>query len=245
MSAPSQVTRALIALRERIFSGVLRPGERLAEIPLAEAIGVSRTPVRLALAELEKEGLVEPAPGGGFLVRSFTAREIDDAIELRGTLEGMAARLAAEHGASRALSRALADCLAEGDAALAGSDLSAEALQRYAEMNRRFHALIAEAAGNAALLRALAMVSAIPFASASALVPSPGSSAARHRLLLYAHQQHHAIVEAIGRSQGARAEALMREHACNTRANLRLILEAGDAAPPGFRTLVSGRIAAA
>jgi GntR family transcriptional regulator of vanillate catabolism len=76
-------------------------------------------------------------------------------------------------------------------------------------------------------------------------VPSPGSSARRHRLLTHAHHQHHAVAEAILGGQGSRAEALMREHARNARTNLRLILEAGDAAPPGFRALVSGRIAAA
>ncbi|WP_270938317.1 GntR family transcriptional regulator, partial [Falsiroseomonas oryzae] len=52
-----QAARALIELRARIFTGRLRAGERLAEIPLAEALGMSRTPVRLALAELQAEGL--------------------------------------------------------------------------------------------------------------------------------------------------------------------------------------------
>ena len=62
----------------------------------SERLGVSRTPLRLALSTLAHEGLLEPLPGGGFVVRSFTRADVSDAIELRGVLEGTAARLAAE-----------------------------------------------------------------------------------------------------------------------------------------------------
>jgi GntR family transcriptional regulator, vanillate catabolism transcriptional regulator len=231
----SQVTRVLLGLRERIFSGALKPGERLAEIPLAEALGASRTPVRLALAELEREGLVVAVPSGGFAVRGFTVREIEDAIALRGTLEGMAARLVAEHGVSRRLARELADCLEAGDAAVAeGSE------QAYAEMNARFHAAIVEASENAALIRALAQVSALPFASASALVADARSAAPRRALLAQAQHQHHLLVEALRAGQGARAEALAREHAENARRNLRLILDS-DAPPASVAQLLALR----
>ncbi len=98
-------------------------------------------------------------------------------------------------------------------------------------MNDRLHAIILEGAGNAALARALAAVTALPFASASALVPHEGSQAARHALLRHAHHQHHLLVEALTAGQGARAEALMREHAENARRNLRLILAAGEPGP--------------
>lgn len=232
MAVTGQAARALIELRARIFTGRLRAGERLAEIPLAEALGMSRTPVRLALAELQSEGLVVPAPGGGFAVRAFTAREIDDAIAVRGQLEGMAARLVAEHGVPRGLSRRLRDALEQGDAALARGVMDAEATDAYVAMNGAFHGAILEAAGNAALSRAVAMVEALPFAAASALVPSPASGPQRHRLLTFAHQQHHLLVEALEAGQGMRAEALAREHADAARRNLRLILESGDAEGP-------------
>ncbi|MGG5823243.1 GntR family transcriptional regulator [Falsiroseomonas sp. HW251] len=232
MAVTGQASRALIELRARIFTGQLRAGERLAEIPLAEALGMSRTPVRLALAELQSEGLVVPASGGGFAVRAFTAREIDDAIAVRGQLEGMAARLVAEHGVARGLSRRLHDALDQGDAALARGVMDAEATDAYVAMNAALHGAILEAAGNAALSRAVAMVEALPFAGASALVPSPASGPQRHRLLTFAHQQHHLLVEALEAGQGMRAEALAREHADNARRNLRLILESGDAEGP-------------
>ncbi len=237
MAVTGQAARALIALRARIFTGGLRAGERLAEIPLAEALGMSRTPVRLALAELQAEGLVVPASGGGFCVRAFTAREIDDAIALRGQLEGMAARLVAEHGVPRGLARRLRAALAEGDSALARGVLDEEALEAYAAMNAALHAAIVEAAGNAALARALATVEALPFAGASALLPAGANDPSRFRLLALAHEQHHLLVEALEAGQGTRAEALAREHADVARRNLKLILDAGG--PHGPAALIA------
>lgn len=229
-------TRIAHTLRARIFAGEHPPGSRLAEIPLAEALGVSRTPIRLALAQLEAEGLVLASPGGGFLVRRFTLPEIEDAIAVRGQLEGMAARLAAEQGLAPAARRALEACLAAGDSALAAPGLDAAALAAYGDMNTGLHAIILDAAGNAALSRALAAVTALPFAAASALVPHEGSRTARHTLLCQAHHQHHLLVEALTAGQGSRAEGLMREHAENARRNLRLILAAGE---PGLTQLIA------
>ena len=90
------MTRALLSLREQILAGQFRPGERMSELRLVERVGVSRTPLRLALATLEHEGLLRVLPGGGYVVREFTRADIRDAIELRGVLEGTAARFAAE-----------------------------------------------------------------------------------------------------------------------------------------------------
>src|SRR4051812_6802740 len=113
--ATSQTLRAALALRELILDGELRPGERVAEIPLSERIGVSRTPLRLALARLEHEGLLNSLSAGGFVVRQFTREEIADAIELRGVLEGTAARLAAERLGDRADVEPLAACAEDMD----------------------------------------------------------------------------------------------------------------------------------
>src|SRR4051794_6147977 len=97
-SMDSQQSRVLVQLRDMILKGAFTPGERLAEIPLAEKLGASRTPVKLALATLEHEGLIEPSPAGGYQMRRFTSQEIADAIRVRGVLEGFAARLIAEDG---------------------------------------------------------------------------------------------------------------------------------------------------
>src|SRR5918998_2414136 len=100
--ATSQTVKAQLALRDLLVEGKLRPGERVSELQMVERLGVSRTPVRSALVRLEEEGLLEAIPSGGFAVRAFSEREVFDAIELRGTLEGLAARLSPERGADAA-----------------------------------------------------------------------------------------------------------------------------------------------
>src|SRR5579863_6203658 len=92
----SQVSRATLGLREMLLRGALRPGQRIAEIPLSKKLGVSRTPLRLAFEKLEHEGLIKALPHSGFAASEFTITDIWDAIEIRGVLEGAAARLAAE-----------------------------------------------------------------------------------------------------------------------------------------------------
>src|ERR1700690_2333538 len=79
-----------------LLRGDFQPGERLSELPLVARLGVSRTPIRLALDRLANEGLLEIVPTGGFVVRAFTLTDVNDATEMRGLLEGAAARLAAE-----------------------------------------------------------------------------------------------------------------------------------------------------
>ena len=94
------MTRALLRLREMILSGEFAPGERMSELALVERLGVSRTPVRLALAALEHEGLVRGLSSRGLRRERVHQADISDAIELRGVLEGTAARFAAERGAT-------------------------------------------------------------------------------------------------------------------------------------------------
>src|SRR5438128_8612345 len=83
-------------LRGMILKGSFQAGERISELPLVAMLGVSRTPIRLALERLAHEGLLESYPTGGFVVRGFTLEDVWDSIEIRGNLEGMAAQLAAE-----------------------------------------------------------------------------------------------------------------------------------------------------
>lgn len=225
-------TRVLVQLRDLILKGEFAPGERLAEIPLAEKLDASRTPVRAALATLEKEGLVEPSPSGGYMMRRITSTEIEDAISVRGNLEGMAARLIAEQGVSRQLALQLKDCLREGDEVISKPTLQIDDYAAYTQMNDRFHYLICHGAENRALSRAIEVVNNLPFAAASALVPSPASIQQGKEWLLIAHHQHHAIVEAMEKGQGSRAQALAEEHVNISRQNLRYILENVDAVAP-------------
>ena len=79
-----------------MLRGEFRAGERLAELTLVRMLNASRTPVRLALDRLAREGVLEALPSGGFRVREFAIADIWDAIDTRGVLEGTAARFAAE-----------------------------------------------------------------------------------------------------------------------------------------------------
>lgn len=83
------------SLRGAIISGVLKPGERLMEVQLAEKLGVSRTPIREAIRKLELEGLVVMMPRKGVYVTDMSTKDITDVLEIRAALEGLASGLAA------------------------------------------------------------------------------------------------------------------------------------------------------
>jgi len=231
----------LIQLRDLILRGEFEPGQRLAEQQLAERLGASRTPVRAALVTLEQEGLVQVNDTGGYVARPFTAQEVRDAIAVRGHLEGMAARLVAEHGVPRQLQGDLQACLDEGDRLLAANPLTLDSYAAYASMNDRFHELILVASGNRALQRAVALNNRLPFAPASAMLPMQGSVTLDRDWMLYAHRQHHMLVEAMKRGEGTRAQALAAEHTEVAQENMRLALERrseSEQVMPGIRLVV-------
>lgn len=209
----TQGQRVLAALRKMIVAGDLRPGERVAEIPLAEQLGVSRMPVRMAFRALENEGLLRKAGARGYMVREISAQETANAIEVRGVLEGLAARLVAERGLSRQARAALLNCLAEGDELFAKKSITEEEVGVYHDLNMRFHNAIIEASGNAAIADALNRNNSVPFASFNSIAVDRNMLDREFFRLYFAHIQHHVIFDAIADGQGARAESVMREHA--------------------------------
>ncbi|MBU4612629.1 GntR family transcriptional regulator [Achromobacter sp. GG226] len=219
-SQMSQTLRAQLGLRELILDGELASGARISELWVVERLGVSRTPVRAALLRLQEEGFLEPIPSGGFAVRSFTEEDVWDAIEVRGTLEGLAARLAAERGVPARTLRELQQCVAEIDAILQGG-MTADKFTQYIEVNERFHRLLAKACGSAVLERQLEKATSSPFASPSGFVMVQSMAADAHEVLVLAQAQHRGVIEAIEHREGARAEALMREHARIAHRNLK------------------------
>jgi GntR family transcriptional regulator of vanillate catabolism len=216
----SQSARAQVQLRELIVDGTLKPGTRIAELAMVERLGMSRTPIRAALVRLQEEGLLDALPSGGFAVRDFSEADIHDAIELRGCLEGLAARLAAERGVSPAVMADARDCVERIDEVLAAPTLSDDSFAVYVEQNARFHALLAELSGSRIVARQIERVVTLPFASANAFVMAQSVGARARDRLVVAHDQHHAVLEAIGRGEAGRAEALMQEHARHARHNL-------------------------
>jgi GntR family transcriptional regulator of vanillate catabolism len=182
---------------------------------------VSRTPVRHALARLAHEGLLEELPRGGFRVRSFTIDEIWNAIELRGILEGAAARLAAERLKAPSALAPLRQLLTDLDSTLPKTLTD---FVGYVQVNDRFHREIWTLSGNRMLVDNIEQVIRLPFAAPGALVFGEAELAEAQRTADLAQSQHQAIVEAIERREGARAEALTREHALIAWKNLRRAL---------------------
>jgi Transcriptional regulators len=219
----SQTVRALLSLRELLLSGEFPPGTRMSELPLVERLGVSRTPLRLALATLEHEGLLENLEGGGYAVREFTQDDLHDAIELRGVLEGTAVRFAAERGASSAQLAEMRDLNLEMDKVVHRADV--DSFWSYVDLNGRFHALFLEAAASPVLERALERIVSLPFASPSAFVLAQAELPESREILVIANDHHRGLIEAIEAREAGRAEALAREHARVARRNLEIVIE--------------------
>ena len=222
--------RVIVALRKMIASGELPAAQRIAEIATAEALGVSRMPVRMALRRLEQEGLVEKCGARGYMVRGVSPAQIVGAIQVRGVLEGLAARQASERGIDRATMQAIESCLLDGDRMFAKGHLIEADLGEYHQLNIRFHAAVVNASGNPALLQALARNNALPFAAASAMALDRMDLGAEFRHLSSAHAQHHAIYHAIRHHQPERAEILMRDHAGAAIRNGKIFENLSDAA---------------
>ena len=220
-AASSLTTKATLGLRELIFGGELAPEQRVPEIGLAEQLGVSRTPLRLALATLAHEGLLRALPGGGFVVCSFSLSDVADAIELRGVLEGTAARFAAERLVGEP---ELADLVAVTEQLDAVVDTRSPVLERFVELNDEYHRALVELAKSDAITRAIANVVALPFASPGALLASQAALTREQEILVVAQHQHRAMLEAVRAGHGARAEEIAREHARLAMLNLELVL---------------------
>lgn len=206
----SRSARAFIGVRELLLRGEFARGERISELPLSARLGMSRTPIRMALERLAHVGLLDVVPTGGFLVREFTITEVRDAIELRAVLEGTAARLAAERLEDDRELDFLRCCGEEIDVL---EVLSIDSFAYYMDRNQSFHAAIVDLAKSEMLRRILEQVNSLPFASPSAMVFPTSMLAASDETLTIAQEHHRALLEAIANREGTRAEHLAREHA--------------------------------
>lgn len=193
-------------LRELVLQGAFNPGERLYEIPLAERMGVSRTPVRDALNTLKIEGLLDYETQRGYGVHEFSTNDIVVAYEARAALEGLACRLAAEKGLSKEDLAALERCVENGDDLLSSGQLLRENLGGYRQMNVDFHETILRASGARILPDLVRQTHNIPFASNRIMVWND------YHVIHRSHDDHHRILDAIARQQAKRAAALMEEH---------------------------------
>ncbi len=205
--------RVIAALRSMIASGELPDGERIAEIHTAERLGVSRMPVRTALRALEQEGLVIKLGARGYAARGPTRSQIEGAVEVRGVLEGLAARRAALRSDHAKVARRLEKHLAIGAALFADTNNTANYFEQFYAYNLTFHDQLLVESDNEAIQVALARNNHLPFASASAIIVVEADPAADLARLARAHQEHVAVVAAIAAGDADSAERLMRDHA--------------------------------
>jgi DNA-binding GntR family transcriptional regulator len=187
---------AYARIRGAIREGALAPGLRLTETDLASRFGVSRTPVRQAIARLEAEGLLTHEPRRGLTVTRPDHAQVIELYVMREALEGAAARLAAQHATETELA-ALAELVAAEPVALGDA-------RRLSDINLRLHGLIYLAARNRYLLRSLEQL-----AATMALLPS---LLARGDRAEAAHAEHRALLAALQRRDGVAAEELARDH---------------------------------
>lgn len=240
----SQTIRAVLGLRGLIIEGALQPGARVLEQMLVDRLGVSRTPARVAMLRVCEEGLLEELPTGGYAVARFSEEDVFDAIAIRGTLEGMAARLAAERGVSPILLSKMRRCVDDLDDVIERLNTSPD-LTDYVRLNDRFHDLMYEAAQSPMLKRSLERLVVLPFAAPNAFVSvTQSDTAAVRAVLVISQEQHRSIVDAIERREGTRAESITIEHSRSAWKYLRLILDAGNPVLhlPGMNLVVPDKV---
>lgn len=196
----------LSRLREGVLAGEYTGGMRMNEADLAAALGVSRTPIRNALSTLGAEGLLDYTPNSGYVVRTYTAKDIAGIYEVRATMDGLAARLAAEQGLSDAHRGIIHKIIADGDELVASAAWSEEVRERWVELNHRFHATIAEAANNDYLGGLIRKARDIP------LIAQLRFRWFDSEDLLQSQQDHTEIFDALVNGQGGRAQSLAYEH---------------------------------
>lgn len=186
-------------LADRIVHGFWLPGETLDETTLAAEFGVSRTPVREALRQLETIGLATSRPHKGTTVANLSKTELDDAFLVMAELEALCASLCAT-ALDQAGKAALAELHEEGDALVARDDFHA-----FRDHNERFHNAIYRGTGNAFL-------EDLTFGVRRRLGPFRKVQFEVLRRIASSQAEHALVVNAIIEGDSAAAAAAMRDH---------------------------------
>lgn len=211
-SKESLVEMARNIIERNILDGVFRPDQRLVEAEIASQLGISRTPLREALRQLEMRGYVTRQGNAGYFVVHHAPEDIRNILELREILETAAIRMACDRASEEAIDRA-AKYLANWDeefarlkaSGLAGEKLYDEGWNRLFRWNNLFHEEFYNASGNKLLvarieeLRQLDRLKRI-------------SRFFRYEDLLEFRRQHYRILEAVRQRNKARAEKAVRMH---------------------------------
>lgn len=196
---PNLVHRVREAILGEIASGALASGERVIQEQIALALGVSRQPVQQALLLLRNEGALHAAPGRGLIVAPLQADAVQQMYEVRGAIEGLAARLAAKRNAARAAAEGPPLIEAGRKAVASGS------VARMVAADLRFHEFVYALSGNPLIAPAMA-----PHWTHAQRVM--GEVLVKDESPRDIWDQHAAILEAIAASTPAQADALAQRH---------------------------------
>ena len=181
---------------DEIRSGSLNPGDRLTETDVAERLGISRTPVREAMRQLESDGLITQTPRSGSTIRKLDYSEVSELYEMRAVLESTAARFAA---------RAASDVEVEELVSIHELMCDAKDTQQLHQLNRQFHRCLLDAARNRFLL------SAVHSIEKTLLILGPSTFNESDRTTQSNHE-HEQLLNAISSRHPVDAEQAMRIH---------------------------------
>lgn len=207
VSSGSLSSRVFSQLQNDILNGEYQPGDSLIETKLSEELGVSRTPIREAIRQLELEGLVRSIPNKGAVVKGISAKDIEDIYTIRMLIEGLAARWATEKITPEEL-KELKEAAELEEFYTAKNDLN-----HLLHFDSRFHDIIFKASKSKPLMHTLSTFHHYVQRARSMSLNSPERAQK-------ALEEHKAILKAIIEGDAEKAERLTTEHVKNASINL-------------------------
>ncbi|NSW89240.1 MAG: GntR family transcriptional regulator [Firmicutes bacterium] len=200
--------RVFKRLQNDIINGKYQPGDYLVETKLSKELGVSRTPIREALKQLELEGLVKSIPGKGVVVQGISNKDIEDIYTIRMMIEGLAARWAAENITQEELEELKEILELEEFYTLKGRNTS-----NLLKLDSRFHDILFRASKSRPLMYILSTFHHYAQRARGASLEIPGRSQKTF-------EEHKAIFQALAAREPELAERLTTEHVKNATINL-------------------------
>jgi len=201
-------------MKDRILSAELPPGTRLKDNELARTFGVSNTPIREAMRELEKDGLIETIPYRGRFVKEMSIEETREVYDVRVALEALAARLAVTRITEPQLEE-MEEAVKEYAIASERDDITAGL-----EADLAFHDLIVQASGNSTLLQIVR-----DLANRIQVLRQLDKGKMRRKQSL---KDHKAILQALKEGDGEKAEVQVCRHIARGKENVIKLLMAGE-----------------
>jgi len=194
-------------LKAEIIKGSLKPGTKLLEGKIAEQMGVSRTPVREALKELAAEGFAKMTPNQGIVINNISIEDLQEVLQIRVVLEGLAARLAAKMIKEKEI-KELEKILRKMEYYTKKGDIL-----DFSRRATEFHALVVNACGNNKLIQIRKNLYDQAHRYRMGSLNNPGR-------LKYSLEEHRKIVEALKRKDSEQADRLSQKHIENVLENI-------------------------